>query len=139
MLDETRRDLALYRIDKSARVLEDAKMTLEANRFDTAANRAYYAIFHAMRAVFALDSKDYSKHSAVISFFSKDYIKTGRLDSGLGRTIKMASALRNASDYEDYVETTKEETNEAIQKATEFHNAVKEYVERRIAEEQSNI
>lgn len=45
--------------------------------YDTAANRSYYAIFHAARVVLALDGQDYKKHSGVISNFQKNYIKTG--------------------------------------------------------------
>jgi uncharacterized protein (UPF0332 family) len=129
--DETHRDLSLYRLQKSERDLRDAKANLNVGSYDTAANRAYYSIFHAMRAVLALDKKDYSKHSAVISFFSKDYILTGAFDRGFGKTIRLTNALRNASDYDDYLDVTQEDANEAVCLAAEFHEAVKEYIIRR--------
>jgi uncharacterized protein (UPF0332 family) len=131
-------ELAVHRLEKSAKVLADAKSNYESGSYDTAANRAYYSIFHAMRAVFALDKKDYSKHSAVISFFSKDYILTGHFDRSYGKIIRMAGALRNASDYNDYQETSEEEVLEIIEKASEFQQAVKEYIEHRIEAEQTN-
>lgn len=41
----------------------------------TANNRAYYSIFHAMRAILALDEVDFKKHSGVIAYFRENYIK----------------------------------------------------------------
>lgn len=48
-------DLSLYRLAKAKQYLDDAKKTLAMEMYDTAANRSYYAIFHAARAVLALD------------------------------------------------------------------------------------
>ena len=59
-------DLSLYRLSKAAQYLEDAKRTLELEMYDTSANRSYYAIFHAARAVLALEGLDFKKHSGVI-------------------------------------------------------------------------
>lgn len=73
-------DLSLYRLEKAKKDLDDAKNTLELEMYDTAANRSYYAIFHAARAVLALDGQDYKKHSGVISEFQQDYIKTEIFD-----------------------------------------------------------
>jgi len=72
MLDETSRELSKYRLSRSADDLDAANILLLAGKDNAATNRAYYSIFHAIRAVLALDRKDFSKHSAVISFFSKD-------------------------------------------------------------------
>ena len=71
MSDELYRDLAVYRLEKSEKMLIDAKMNYKSGSYDTAVNRVYYSIFHAMRAVFALDKKDYVKHSTVINFFPR--------------------------------------------------------------------
>ena len=138
MPDNIHRDLSVYRLEKSEKVLKDAKNNYDFGSYDTAANRAYYSVFHAMRAVFALDKKDYSKHSAVISFFSKDYILTGKFDRSFGKTIKMAGALRNASDYNDYQETSEEEVREIIDKASEFYEAVKNHINAQIEPDKDN-
>ena len=91
MLDEISLDLARYRLDRSADDLDAARITLAAGKYNASANRAYYSIFHAMRAVLALDKKDFSKHSAAISFFSKEYSRKrffyGALFDGLLQTV----------------------------------------------------
>lgn len=65
-------------------LLEKAKQSLDAahslfnNDFiDFSAGRAYYAMFYCIEALLLNDNKSFSKHSAVISAFGKDYIKTG--------------------------------------------------------------
>ena len=71
-------DLSLYRLEKAKKDLEDSKKTLELEMYDTAANRSYYAIFHAMRSVLAFDEIDMKHHSGIISEFRRLYIKSKR-------------------------------------------------------------
>ena len=53
-----------------------ARNLLETGNYKSAANRSYYAVFHAMRAVLAFDEIDMKRHSGVISEFCRRYIKT---------------------------------------------------------------
>ena len=61
--------LSKYRFESSQEAIADAKLMFENGRYKNALNRAYYAIFHAMRAVNSLEGFDSSKHSGVIAFF----------------------------------------------------------------------
>ena len=45
---------------------------------DAVASRAYYAAFYAISALFALEGKTFSRHSALEVAFHRDYIKTGQ-------------------------------------------------------------
>ncbi|MBQ8087894.1 MAG: HEPN domain-containing protein [Clostridia bacterium] len=67
MPDRTLIDLSKYRLEKSAEMLAAAQRDIKDNDYASANNRAYYSIFHAMRAVLALDGEDYKKHSAIIA------------------------------------------------------------------------
>ena len=69
-------NLSKVRLEHAKDSLLDAQEALKSERYKNAANRSYYAIFHAMRAVLALDGIDRKKHSGVISDFRKLYIKT---------------------------------------------------------------
>ena len=121
-------DLSLYRLSKAKADLKDAKKTLELEMFDTAANRSYYAIFHAARAVLALDGQDYKKHSGVISNFQKDYIKTGIFDKAMSNIIKSAFDMRTDSDYEDFYVVPKEDVIKQVEEAEYFVYKVEEYL-----------
>ena len=52
---ENNLELAKYRIEQALECLHSAQREAESDAFKAAANRSYYAIFHAMRAVLALD------------------------------------------------------------------------------------
>lgn len=57
---ELQKDYAKYRLDRAREDLAAAHMLFENGNYRIANNRAYYAIFHSMRAVLVLDSFDSS-------------------------------------------------------------------------------
>ncbi len=61
------RALSGRRMGQAEQCVESAKLLLSIHDLKGAANRSYYGIFHAIRAVLALDGKDFAKHSGVIS------------------------------------------------------------------------
>jgi uncharacterized protein (UPF0332 family) len=79
---------------------ETSLVLFDSKHYRTANNRAYYSIFHGMRAVLAFDGFDSKKHSGIIAVFRKDYIKTGIFQENLSDIIGEASEIRNASDYD---------------------------------------
>ena len=95
-------DLAQYRIKRAWEMLEAAKENLKIGQYKTALNRSYYAVFHAMRAANILRGFDSSKHSGVIAFFTKEFLKTEYMDRKLSFIIKSSSLLREKSDYDDF-------------------------------------
>lgn len=96
-----------------------------------AANRSYYAIFHCMRSVLALEGIDFSKHSGVSAYFRKQYIKTGIFEVELSDIIKEAFDIRSDSDYDDYYVLSKKEVEEQIENAKMFFGVIKKYLERK--------
>ena len=125
-------ELALYRLEKATADLNDAKKTLELEMFDTAANRSYYAIFHAARSVLALDGQDYKKHSGVIGNFQKNYIKTGIFSKEMSNIIKSAFDMRTDSDYEDFYVVPKDDVVKQVEEAECFVSEIEKYLTAKI-------
>ena len=98
MPEASRLSLSRYRLQKAHDMLVTAQRDWAAQDYASANNRAYYCIFHAMRAVLALDGEDYKKHSAVIARFALNYLKTDILPRDYGKLISNASLIRNRSD-----------------------------------------
>lgn len=86
-MNEPMRELSKYRLEKAKLELEATNVLIEDELYNQALNRAYYSIFHAMRAVLALDMFDSKKHSGVIAEFNKRYVKTENFDKKFGRMI----------------------------------------------------
>ena len=128
MHDEAGTSYVLYRLETAKDELENAKLMYEYGRYKASINRSYYSIFHAMRAVLAIDRVDFKKHSGVISYFMKEYIKSGIFDKRYSNIIRKASAARNNSDYEDFYQAEPEEALQQYNEAEDFYNAVQKYI-----------
>lgn len=46
----------------------------------------------------ALDGQDFSKHAGVISYFQKEYVKSGKFNKKYSQYISQAFQIRNNSD-----------------------------------------
>ena len=128
MLPEQAIEISKVRFDHAKECLRDAKLLLAGESYRSAANRAYYAIFHAMRAVLALDGVDMKHHSGIISEFRKRYIKTGVFDISLSGLSSELSDVREGSDYNDFFIVSKADTAEQVQSAGTFLTAVETYL-----------
>lgn len=128
-MEERARELSKYRFETSLEALSDAKIMYENERYKNTLNRAYYAIFQAIRAVNALSGFDSSKHSGVIAYFNQNYVKDGVFSKELSKIIKMASENREKADYLDFFIASKEEAEKQIVRAKEFIDVIKIYLE----------
>ncbi|RCX20991.1 uncharacterized protein (UPF0332 family) [Anaerobacterium chartisolvens] len=120
--------LAKHRLSTAEEDLETAIDLLNMQRYKGATNRAYYAIFHSMRAVLALEGADFKKHSGVIAFFRQNFIKTGEFDIVFSEIIQKASFIRNESDYSDFYIASREEAEEQVEGAKRFFKEVLRYL-----------
>ena len=121
-------DYVKYRLDTAKERIDAANDLIETGHYKDSINRTYYAIFAAMRAVLATRKVDFSKHSGVIGYFRKEFIKTGIFDVKYSDYIKEASFFRNDCDYQDFVIVSKEEAINQLNHAEELYNAAKDYL-----------
>ena len=128
MLPEQKIEVSKARFDHAKECLQDAKLLLASESYRSDAKRAYYAIFHAMRAVLALDGVDMKHHSGIISEFRKRYIKTGVFEVNLSGIISELSSVREGSDYNDFFIVSKAETIRQVQAAEEFLAKIQTYL-----------
>jgi uncharacterized protein (UPF0332 family) len=127
-VESSLRELAGYRMERAKEMLSAAEDNLKIGQYKTSLNRSYYAIFHAMRAMNILKGFDSSKHSGVIAYFNKEYIKEGIMDKELSVIIKSCSFLREKSDYDDFFIVGRKETENQLASAKVFLEAVEKYL-----------
>jgi len=121
--------LSMARLRQARDCLAAAQALVDSGLYKDSANRSYYCIFHAMRAVLALDAYDSKKHSGIISAFRQRYVKTGIFTPELSRVIEDAFDVRNDSDYDDFYVISKAEVEDQIRNAEVFLLAVETYIE----------
>ncbi|MBR1478302.1 MAG: HEPN domain-containing protein [Lachnospiraceae bacterium] len=128
MDEHTRKDYAKYRIDKAKRCIRTAEINLADGDYEGAANRSYYAMFHSVRGLLALDGQEFKKHSAVIAYFRREYIKSGKFDVEMSDMLGDSFEARGSSDYDDFYVISKERVIQQIDNARNFVCRIEEYI-----------
>ena len=123
---------ALYRLERAKQDLNDAEFSYENHRYLNANNRAYYAIFHAIRAVLAIEKVDFKKHKDVLAYFNQHYIKTEIFPKIISKKISQARKVREDSDYDDEYKPSYEKTEQQIETARELIGLVEKYINEKI-------
>lgn len=120
--------LVRYRLEQSKENFEEAEALFNINKYKGASNRAYYPIFHAIKAILALEQADFKKHSSVIAYFNKEYVSKNIFSRELGKRVNEARFFREKSDYVDFYIITKEECKEQIETAKLMIESAERYI-----------
>ena len=135
----TKKDLVLYCTQTARDDLKAARILLQAEQYKSANNRAYYAIFHAINAIHAVNGKAYKRHKDAVANFNKDYVKTEIFPREMGRKIGEAEEIRHASDYDDFYIASREEAERQITVADEFIQLSEKYCLEELEKEERNF
>lgn len=128
MMSEQLRLLVEYRFSEAKQTLEEARILVNNRAYRGSINRSYYAMFYATMGLLSLKNIGSSKHSRVISFFDREFIKTGELSKDLSRSLHRAFEERQMSDYGEMLEPDELTARELIDMADVFIFAIEEYI-----------
>lgn len=128
MGNEINSDLSNYRLEKAKSDLLASKLLYDNNMFSQSLNRSYYSIFHSVRSLLAYESIDFRKHSAIIAYFNKNYVKKNKIDKIYSKILMGAEKLRNKSDYNDFFIITREDASKQLTNAEEFVKIIEIYI-----------
>ncbi len=104
--------------------IRSAEILLGEKAYRDSISRSYYGIFNAIRAVLSTKNLDSPKHSGVISLFNREFVKTGEFPKRFSKTLKKAPLKREDSDYEEFVEITREDAEMLLSEAKELVCAI---------------
>lgn len=121
-------DLARYRLARAKEDLETAVDNLKNGKYRASVNRSYYAVFHSIRAITALNHFDSSKHSGVIAFFNQHYVKPGVFDKELSKMIDSCYRLREKADYDDFYLVARDEAVQQLDKAKKICQTIELHI-----------
>ena len=124
MTPEERRQLVAIRLDNARGTLADAETLTAHGRLRSALNRAYYAMFYAVSALAISRGESHRKHTQLIAFFQREYVRPGTIERRHGRALQKAFEDRSEADYQDFLRFTGEDVERRIGEAREFVTAV---------------
>lgn len=128
-LEQKNRELLIkHRLEQADETIDDVQLLVDNERFRAAINRIYYGMFYTLLALGLKKGFATSKHSQLIGWFNKEYIKTNLLDRSLGRIITNAYNRRTKGDYDSFIEFDKETVKEKFDEMKVFIESIKKYL-----------
>ena len=124
LTDEERNTIVKYELEKASTTLCEVDALIENNLWNGAANRLYYAVFHAISALLIHDGHQVSTHQGSHALVGLHYIKTEKLPAEFGRLYSQLQTMREESDYNCIYDVTPDELTEKIEPAKRLIDAI---------------
>lgn len=112
--------------DRALEAFQSAQLLVAHGGLDSAASRAYYAAFHAATALFALEGRTFTKHSALEAAIHRDLVKAGRWAADLGRDYTFCADVRGVGDYGSDVRVDADQARSAIESSRRILLAIQD-------------
>ncbi len=125
---DERNSLVELRVGKSKRFLQEADHMVKLELWDLAANRFYYACFHAAQALLICHGLSAHTHAGTLGVFGMNFVKTGKIDKELGAFFSRMEQLRMKADYNCEYDVSKEEVESMSESAHLFLTTIQELI-----------
>ena len=96
-------------LEKSHACITDGEQLLSLGSVSAAANRFYYAVFHAIHALFVANGIYTKSHHGTNMKFHEHFIKTGIIEPKFGRFIAVMENMREKADYDVIYDVSRED------------------------------
>ena len=96
-------------LEKAHVCLVDGEQLLAMDSISAAANRFYYAVFHAIHALFVANGIISKSHHGTNAQFHQHFIKTGVIDPKFGHFIAVMENMREKADYDVIYDVSRED------------------------------
>lgn len=126
--DEERVLVVRKELERAHETFEEIEVMCQAGKWNGAANRIYYAVFHAVNAMFINDGLQTKRHKGSHALFNQHYIKTGKLPVEYGRFYNNLQTLREKSDYNCFYDVDEQDIIEGMEKAGKFIKTIEKLI-----------
>lgn len=123
--------LIAHNIEKANDAVIQAEALFDIEQYFGSVNRAYYAIFYVATGILLTKGLGSSKHSGVLSYFDREFIKTNEVDKQWSKIFHDAFELRSMGDYEKMVKISKPQAEKLIHDAKGFSSWAKQWLKER--------
>lgn len=126
--ENNRADLVQLYWNKSEKTYEELLGAIELKKWNMAANRLYYSLFHAMSALLVKDGHPVSSHRGVKHAIGQYYVLTGKLSSDEGRFYAQMESLREKADYDIVFQASEADIQEYLPQTTSLLSRIEELI-----------
>ena len=126
-LHSTSEQLIEAYLEKARQKLGVARRLRDSGDHDDAVSRAYYAAFHAAKALLTSAGEQPRTHHGAVTLFNLLFVKTGKISKRAGRFFANLKDDRESADYElfsyadaDTAQVAVEEAESIVAEATSY-------------------
>ena len=123
-------ELVKIRLERARELLEESEALVNKDSYKSANNRAFYAVEKGIKALLASIKTDAETHTGAEKMFNYHFIHNGNgiFTPDDYRLIRQTNQIRNASDYDDFYITSKEEARRQVQNARYLIDKIERYL-----------
>jgi uncharacterized protein (UPF0332 family) len=97
--DDGRKASAAEELGRAREELDAAEHLLRVGLARVALTRAYFAVFHAVRAALYVEGLEPRTHRGALQLFNKHLVKSGRFEPASSRLLARLQKFREEADY----------------------------------------
>ena len=129
MNEDVRQNIVMYRMGKARQLVHDVDVLIENELWNSTINRMYYACFHAVSALLIKNGIEVKSHMGIRQAFGLHFVKAGKVSLEYGRIFSRIYDKRQSSDYDDFIDFTKEEVEKLYPQIKSFIMVIGNLVE----------
>lgn len=129
LVEDNRKDIVAYRIERAYTALEQAKLNLTLNCLEVTANRLYYAAYYVVSALLIANKIPAHSHEGNVTQFGLHFVKTGKVDREEGKLLSHLLTMRLKGDYSDRFGLTEADVLPYIEPTEAFIKKIAELAE----------
>ena len=130
MNEDVRQNIVMYRMGKARQLLHDVDVLIENELWNSTINRMYYACFHAVSALLIKNGIEVKSHMGIRQAFGLHFVKAGKVSLEYGaKSFSRIYDKRQSSDYDDFIDFTKEEVEKLYPQIKSFIMVIGNLVE----------
>lgn len=129
--DEEREVLFTLELEKVEKTGAEMEVQVQNQLWGMAANRLYYALFHAVSALLISDHHEVGTHRGAVNKFSLFYVKEGIFTVAEGKLYSQLQKLREDGDYNCSIDVDQSDVEEKIEPTRQLIDKIKQRVSSR--------
>lgn len=106
--EEERETVVRLELEKAQTTLTEMDVLCQSKLWNAAANRMYYALFHAVSALLIHDGHIVKSHRGILVLFGQQYVRKGIFTKEDGALLSELIIMRDNADYNCFYNVTEE-------------------------------
>ena len=128
LTDNERKIVVDLELEKAQKTFRELDVLMNARMWNTAANRLYYALFHAVSALLINDGRAVKSHRGVLAQFGQYYVREGIFSRDDGRILSELVIMRDNADYNCFYEAAEENVQSYIAPVRDLIEKIRNYI-----------